>query len=99
MESVKNGIDAVKGVQIANEIVAYGGLMWGNVQTLKTIRQINEDEDEGTITHSAARSARAAAVLGAIQGHILMFAGPLHEQLTGGPREEPIQTPRGGKEE
>jgi len=94
MKSLESAAAGAKAVQIANEIVAYGGLMWGDIEMLKTIRRINEDEDEGRITHSAARTARAHAVLGALQGHLLMFAGPLHEQ--GGGAEESGTGPGGG---
>jgi len=87
LETMETASTAARAVRLANEIVGYGGLLWGNIETLNTIRKINEDEDEGRITHSAARSARAKAVLGAIQNHVLMFAGPLHEQAERKPEE------------
>ncbi|MFT3843288.1 MAG: DUF4157 domain-containing protein [Myxococcaceae bacterium] len=62
-----------KGAEFFNTAVGYGMMAWSDIQTMDELRHINEDEDEGKITHAEARSKRAKAVLGALQNHAMVF--------------------------
>ncbi|TCO80654.1 uncharacterized protein DUF4157 [Plasticicumulans lactativorans] len=94
LSRLEGALNTAKAIELGNQIVGYGGLMWGNVQTLREIERINADEAEGRITHAQARSLRAKAVLGGIQNNVLMFAGPL-QGARGGRRTggEPVREP------
>jgi hypothetical protein len=54
-----------------------GGLIWGDLVTLNRLAQLQQDEMDGTVTHSAARRQRAEMLAGAIRDHGVMLAGML----------------------
>jgi hypothetical protein len=64
-----------KGVELANEAINYGGVLWGNVSFLDEMLFIGEQERSGAITHAAARRARSAAISSAVQNNGLFIAG------------------------
>ena len=64
-----------KGVEAANKVLNYGGLVWGEVTFVDHMLAINEAERSGQITHAAARRQRSEAIGGAVQNHALFLAG------------------------
>ncbi len=88
LEAVESAVGASKWINVGNQIVGYGGLLWGDIQVIHELDKINEDEADGRLTHAQARSARAKALLGAVQNHLLMYAGPLKDAV--GAKSEPL---------
>lgn len=64
-----------RGVELANEAINYGGLLWGNVSFIDQMMSIGEQESSGALTHAAARRARAGALSSAIQNNGFFIAG------------------------
>jgi len=77
---LETAVSVARAIQIGNEIVGYGGLLWGDLQVVKELESIDAQEASGQLTHAQARSARAKALLGAFQNHAMMFAGPLKDR-------------------
>lgn len=71
-------------VELANEAVNYGGLLWGNVSFLDQMVSIAEQERSGALTHAAARRARANAISSAVQNNGLFLAGNVAKGKKGG---------------
>jgi hypothetical protein len=67
----------VKGVEAANEIIGYAGVIWGNIQFVDQMLSISAQENDPNsgMTHAAARRARADAMNAAIQNNGLFLAG------------------------
>ncbi len=65
----------VRGSAVFGQIVNYGGFIWGEISTLETLVKINQQEQEGTITHSEARKMRADAILSGLQNNLLFIHG------------------------
>ena len=61
-EALKGAQEASKLIEIANEAINYGGLIWGNVSFIDQMLDINAQESSGAMTHAAARRARAGAI-------------------------------------
>jgi hypothetical protein len=74
-EALKGAQQLAKAVEIANEAINYGGLLWGNYSFIDQMMSINEQERTGAITHAAARRARATAISSAVQNNALFIAG------------------------
>jgi hypothetical protein len=74
-EALKGAQTLAKGVAIANEVINYGGLLWGNVEFIDKMMSINAQESSGAMTHAAARRARASAISSAVQNNALFVAG------------------------
>jgi hypothetical protein len=64
-----------QGVEKANEILNYAGLIWGNVEFLDTMADIAIREANNEITHAEARRLRTTAIGGAVQNNGLFIAG------------------------
>ncbi len=64
-----------RGVEIANEVLNYGGLIWGNVTFIDQMVDIAAQERSGAMTHAAARRARAQAISSAVQNNGMFIAG------------------------
>jgi hypothetical protein len=68
-----------KGVEMANEILNYAGVIWGNVTFLDSMMSINEQENDPDpakrITHADARRQRANAIGGAVNNNGMFLAG------------------------
>lgn len=64
-----------RGVELANEVLNYGGLIWGNVTFIDQMVDIAAQERSGAMTHAAARRARAQAISSAVQNNGLFIAG------------------------
>ena len=77
-------------VEMANEAINYGGLLWGNVSFLDQMISIAEQERSGALTHAAARRARANAISSAVQNNGLFLAGNVAKAKKGG--EPPPET-------
>jgi hypothetical protein len=74
-DALKAAERVAKGVEIANEALNYGGLIWGNLSFLDQMVDIAEQENSGGMTHAAARRARAQAIGSAVQNNGLFIAG------------------------
>ncbi len=74
-EALTGAKNVFKAVEIANEAINYGGLMWGNIEFIDQIMTISAQESSGQITHAAARRARAMAIGSAVQNNGLFIAG------------------------
>jgi uncharacterized protein DUF4157 len=74
-EALKGAQELAKVVEIANEAINYGGLLWGNVSFIDQMMSISDQERSGAITHAAARRARASAISSAVQNNALFIAG------------------------
>ncbi len=81
LEAIESAVGAAKWINVGNQIVGYGGMLWGDIQVANELNKINQDEADGILTHAQARSARAKALLGALQNHLLMYAGPLKDAV------------------
>lgn len=64
-----------RGVELANEVLNYGGLIWGNVSFIDQMVDIAAQERSGAMTHAAARRARAQAISSAVQNNGMFIAG------------------------
>ena len=60
-------------VKVANEVMGYAGLVWGDLSFIDNMLAIGEQERKGEITHAAAGRDRADAITSAIQNHMLFF--------------------------
>lgn len=74
-DALKAAERVAKGVEIANEALNYGGLVWGNLSFLDQMVGIAAQENSGAMTHAAARRARAQAIGSAVQNNGLFIAG------------------------
>jgi len=74
-DALKAAERVAKGVEIANEALNYGGLIWGNLSFLDQMVDINAQESSGAMTHAAARRARAQAIGSAVQNNGMFIAG------------------------
>ncbi|HEY0334518.1 MAG TPA: hypothetical protein VGC74_12540, partial [Stenotrophomonas sp.] len=63
-----------KGVEVANEVLNYGGLIWGELTFFDQMLAIAAQERDG-MTHAAARRARAQAMGAAVQNNAMFIAG------------------------
>jgi hypothetical protein len=73
-EALKGAQELAKAVEIANEAINYGGLVWGEISYVDQMLAINEQERSGALTHAAARRARATATSSAVQTAALFLA-------------------------
>ncbi|MDG2524155.1 DUF4157 domain-containing protein [Stenotrophomonas sp. HITSZ_GD] len=64
-----------RGVELANEVLNYGGLIWGNITFIDQMVDIAAQERSGAMTHAAARRARAQAISSAVQNNGMFIAG------------------------
>lgn len=64
-----------KQVEVANEVLNYAGVLWGNLTFAGQMASISSAELNDKITHAEARRQRAAALGGAIQNNGLFLAG------------------------
>ncbi|WP_313341534.1 DUF4157 domain-containing protein [Stenotrophomonas sp.] len=78
-DALKAAERLAKGVEIANEALNYGGLVWGNLSFLDQMVDIAAQENSGAMTHAAARRARAQAIGSAVQNNGLFIAGNVME--------------------
>lgn len=76
-QAVQRAESLVDGVKVANELIDYAGVIWGNVEFADQILAINAQENDPNsgMTHAAARRARADALSSAIQNNGLFLAG------------------------
>ncbi|HEY9254752.1 MAG TPA: DUF4157 domain-containing protein, partial [Stenotrophomonas sp.] len=74
-DALKAAERIAKGVEIANEALNYGGLIWGNLSFLDQMVDIAAQESSGAMTHAAARRARAQAIGSAVQNNGMFIAG------------------------
>lgn len=74
-DALKAAERIAKGVEIANEVMNYGGLIWGNLTFLDQMVDIAAQERSGNMTHAAARRARAQAIGSAVQNNGMFIAG------------------------
>jgi uncharacterized protein DUF4157 len=74
-EALTGAQKLARGVELANEALNYGGVIWGNVAFLDQMLSINAQEASGAMTHAEARRARAGAISAAVQNNGLFIAG------------------------
>jgi hypothetical protein len=99
LAAIRSSLKTVRAARVADDVARiseqmlnYGGVAWGELQTLERIREINEAERDGKMTHSQASMERSKAVLGALQGRVLLVSSQLHQA----PRVKPAPTRREG---
>jgi len=83
-------------IQVGNEIVNYGGLVWGGLTTVDSLLEINQRELAGTLSHAEARRQRAERLMTAVRdGAIQIGQAAGVGRATGEPaRSEPaVRTP------
>ncbi len=74
-EAFKGSQQLAKAVEVANEALNYGGLVWGNIAFIEEMMTINAQVASGGMTHAAARRARAGALSSAVQNNGFFIAG------------------------
>ena len=74
-EALSSAKSFAAGIESANHVLGYAGILWGDMTAMGTLMDIGREEAAGTCTHADARRRRAEAISGAIQGHLLMLAG------------------------
>jgi hypothetical protein len=77
-KALETATDILKGIEMANEVLNYGGLIWGNVSFFNDVLEIAEAEakgpENGGITHAEARRRRASGLAGAINNNAMFIA-------------------------
>lgn len=77
-EALKTATAILEGIEKANEILNYGGLIWGNVSFFNDMLEVAEAEakgpENGGITHAEARRRRASGLAGAINNNAMFIA-------------------------
>jgi hypothetical protein len=91
-EALKGAQQLAKGVELANEAIGYGGLLWGNLAFIDQMMSIGEQESSGALTHAAARRARAGAISSAVQNGGLFIAGNVLRARQAAARERAAST-------
>ncbi len=78
-KALETASDVLKGIEAANEVLNYAGVIWGNVTFFNDMLEIAELESKGPenggITHAEARRRRAQGLAGAINNNG-MFVAP-----------------------
>ena len=72
---LEGAADLSKKIELANEVLNYTGLVWGNVTFINDMMAISAEEASGSITSAEARRRRATAIGGAINNNGMFIAG------------------------
>ncbi|MDX1908575.1 MAG: hypothetical protein SF053_16175 [Bacteroidia bacterium] len=92
-EALKGAQGIAKAVEVANEVLNYGGLLWGNISFMDQMMTISDQERTGAITHAAARRARATAISSAVQNNGLFIAGNVMKAKQAAAKDKAKTTP------
>lgn len=76
-KAMDGAANVLKGIEMANEILNYAGVVWGNVTFFNDMLEISALEAQGPpggITHAEARRRRASGIAGAINNNGMAIA-------------------------
>jgi len=93
---LKSAKAVAEAAEVGNKTLMFGGLIWGNLETLNDIMADNQAELEGKITHAEARRNRAMKLASAVQSGALVFGsmkGKAAEEESGAPAREENMPP------
>lgn len=76
-KAMDTAASVLKGIEMANEVMNYAGVIWGNVTFFNEMLEVAALENQGPpggITHAEARRRRAAGIAGAINNNAMAIA-------------------------